>query len=337
MTQRPEISIARRPLHRYTAVVLLGMLVAISGACASRVKLDAPKVSKEEEKEAVEALGTEMLLDLVEQKKRLVDIEYRLTKAVARQCGTMRRPHAGVLVGTRSSFDDAEIRPLAEDVLTDSEELTILHLVPGGPFARAGFELGDHILALDGGSVRSEADLTKFLLESATRRSVEVTFSRGTSAEQEASVTLEPTCPIRLGLASDALLIPWQTERLLVRMPLGLLRFAKDDSTLAVAAAHQIAHALFDLPDDDALKAEKRADRNGLRLAAAAGYDIQAAASYWEEVAIEYPVLIGEAGPRWRPLAWKQGRRAGYDELWHPDIARRMESIRAIAAEYAAK
>ncbi len=106
-----------------------------------------------------------------------------------------------------------------------------------------------------------------------------------------------------------------------------------------IGVGHVAPHTLYDKPDDDALDAERRADRIGLRLADAAGFDISGAVAYWEEIAMEHPVLIGEADPSWRPLAWEQPMKAAQNQtleqpsLPHPEIARRMSEIRRVVAE----
>ncbi len=147
---------------------------------------------------------------------------------------------------------------------------------------------------------------------------------------REAQMPLEMTCPIRYALATSPLIVPWQRKRLVITIPLGLVRYAKDDAKLAIAMAHQMAHALFDRPRDDAIGAETRADYLGLQLASKAGYDVGSAIEYWEDVAMEYPSLISEASARWRPLSWGQRGEIEYNELPHADIARRLNSIRRI-------
>ncbi len=314
----------------------LAMFPAIAVAwilwgCASPSALDAPVVSSEEREAAVEAMTSDILKSRVEYRKRMLDIEYRLAKLVASRCGEMRRPHPGVLLTTLEGFGAKDAGGLALDRLEDSPEpLTIVYVVPGGSFDRGGLRKGDQILAIDDVSVSSPEDVSKLMLSSADRRSARVKIRRTGFPAFEAWVPLVSTCPIRLLLTADALILSWQTERLVLSIPIGLVRHVSDDATLAVVIAHQFAHTLFDQPTDDALTAEMRADRIGLKMAAAAGYEIGGAVDYWEAVAMEYPSLIGEAPSQWRPLAWSQ------DDGWiqisrsHPEIARRLQAIRSI-------
>jgi len=258
-----------------------------------------------------------------------MDIEYRLTRSAAARCGEISRPHAGVLLAMPDPTSGREAGSVASDAPT------IVYVVPGGSFDRAGLRAGDGLVALDGEPVRSSADVLTLMLSSGTRRSVRVTARRGDAPDLELDVPLEPACPIRLGLATSALLIPWQTQRLLLSIPIGLTHHVDDDATLATVVAHQMAHALYDKPDDDAITAEQRADRIGLEMAAAAGYEILGAPAYWEDVAAEYPVLIGDAPPGWRPLAWTQDQRIDRSGLPHPEIARRLGPLRAAIDEIA--
>jgi predicted Zn-dependent protease len=112
----------------------------------------------------------------------------------------------------------------------------------------------------------------------------------------------------------------------LIAIPLGLLKYATDDATLAIAMAHQLAHALSDRPGEDPFDSEVRADSLGIRIAAAAGFEVSVATAYWEGVAAEYPSLIDRER---RGAARNRRSPTPYEMLAHGDIARRLEGIRS--------
>jgi hypothetical protein len=239
--------------------------------CVTPAHLGAPNVSPGEQDAATGEMTSKMLLDLVGHRKRILDIEYQLARITAPKCGTMRRPHPGILVTDRKSNAGTNVDGVAFDMKIQSEKLTILYVSPGGSFDRGGLLIGDEILALDDEPTRSAKDIRNLMLSSGTRESVRVKVRRDPGGTFETRIQLDMTCPVRFRLIASPLIIPLQADRLLVSIPLGLVERVRDDSTLAVVIAHQVAHTLFDKADDDALGAEMRADRIGIRMAAAAG------------------------------------------------------------------
>ena len=266
-----------------------------------------------------------MLDELLEARKRLLDIEYRLSGHVAARCGDFQRPQAGALFATRESFRGERMQAIAADALGTAQRPTIVHLVPGGSFARAGLQAGDILLALDDVPIATTTEFSQFML-AAQRATVRVTYQRGEATPTVAEVALDPACPIQVGFSAGALIVPWQAERLVVVVPLGLLRTHEDDDLVAVVIAHQYAHSLYDQRGDDALTAERRADRMGLQIAHATGYDVTRAVAYWEDVAMEYPLAIRGTPRSWRTFIWESQHRL--TTTLHPEIAKRLPAIR---------
>ena len=91
-------------------------------------------------------------------------------------------------------------------------------------------------------------------------------------------------------------------------MTTSMLAFVRDDSELAVVLGHELAHNILrhpvirdeeGVPDEGLLRAlglkknriwrsEEQADRLGLRLMAAAGYDLAAAIPFWRRYLGKY-------------------------------------------------
>jgi len=285
-----------------------------------------PPMTPTEISEEVEEIGGEMIDELVAARARIQDIEFRLLRAASPLCGQWNRPYVGVLVTEKGSFKERKIREVAGDVLLTSEAVTIVHVARGGSFDRSGLRAGDELISIAGEQIESADDLMKRVLELEVKSTVVVRYRRDGILEGSAMVRMDPACPVRFVYATSPLIVPWQVERVLVAIPLGLLKYATDDATLAVAMAHQLAHALFDKPGDDPLDSEKRADSMGIRIAAAAGFDASVATAYWEGVAAEYPTLIHRESPGTAAI---YGLETRYEMLAHGDIARRLEGIRS--------
>ena len=314
---------------RVLCVTLLIGFATSLGCASDGDPLATPDTSGDERDDATASMGNALLDELLESRTRLLNIEYRLSRHLSRQCGGFSRPHPGALFTTRDSFV-GDTRDIAADRLNATERPTVVHVVPGGSFDRAGIEAGDALLALDGEAIDSTAEVSAFMLASGTRQSVQMTYQRGAAKPVVRKVMLDSTCPIRVGFSAGALIVPWQDERLVVVVPLGLLRVSNDDDLLALVVAHQYAHSLYDRREDDALTAERRADRLGLEIAHGAGFDISGAVAYWEDVAMEYPLAIRGTPARWSTFAWEYDRPRFV--VPHPEIAKRIPAIRETVA-----
>jgi membrane-associated protease RseP (regulator of RpoE activity) len=310
---------------------------ALAGTLSCVAPVAPPEVTLAELDESLEDLGTEMIEDLVEQRGRLLEMEYRLTTTAAPLCGESNRAHAGVLFTQAESFDES-VRDVASEALLIGDGIAIVAVVDGGPFARAGIRTGDQLIRFNGKPVKSPDDFMNKLLKVEAGARVGIAIHRDGMPHPLIHVRMKPSCPVRFAFSPNSWIIPWQDQRVIITVPLGLLKFAPSDDVLAVALSHQLGHALFDKANDEALQSETRADTMGLRIAGFAGYDIDVAPKYWEDVAAEYPELIEPAGKYWRPLAWEHSTRARrYAQPPHPDIARRMEPLRQEIARAKAK
>jgi hypothetical protein len=313
----------------------MGVLIALVG-CGGAQPVRPPDVTKAEARTSIQRVGAEELIELVEARAEIKNLEYTLTTHAAKYCGELTRPRAGVLLADPKKFADRDLENIARERLSLGDAPTVVHLVSGGPFERAGLRTGDELLSVDDEELETSGDFAQLLLESGERTAIRVRFRRN-GAEHELRVPLAPACPITFGLATSAMLVPWQHEKLAIAVPLGLVRWSQSDDELAVLTAHQLAHALFDRPDEPELESEARADRLGLIIASGAGYDVSDAASHWERIAHEYPWLI---------LPKQEARRTatGHSTWWiafnkypHHGIGDRMPAIRALASELAAR
>ncbi|MCP5042896.1 MAG: PDZ domain-containing protein [bacterium] len=303
-------------------------ILACLGACASRPVPPALPAAELEESE--DELARVRVQALVEDRGRLLDLEYALATSVAHRCGTLARPHAGVLLTRAEAFEDDELRDSLVEDFAPGRQTTVVYVVPGGPFGRAGIAAGDQLLAVDGDELGSPGDFIELMHATHERSSIEALIGRG-DTRKTLTVELESACPVMTSISADHRLVTSQPNRLHISIPLGVLRLIDDRDTLAVILAHEMAHALFGRDDHSWARQEKLADRDGLLLAARAGFDPAGAVAYWELVAIEYPWLISEAARE------RGSTRDGFKGYTHYGIGARLPDIRATVEDIQAQ
>lgn len=213
----------------------------------------------------------------------------------------------------------------------------VLSVVAGSPASEAQLAAGDVLLAVNGQALplstdpRASRDQVRLRLETALRGGpAELRIDRS-GAEHILTLVARHGCPARIRLARSA-----QSKAVVdgeeVVVTTGLLAEVASDDELAVVIGHEIAHLV--LRHAERLKrqgvprgawrewgrnaarvmaTEEEADRLGLKLAAAAGYDPAAAIPFWRRFYARHD------GPRLFRT--------------HPDLAMRERLIRQTLAE----
>jgi Zn-dependent protease with chaperone function len=193
----------------------------------------------------------------------------------------------------------------------------ILTVLAGTPAARAGLVAGDVLLAVNGRSLptgesiaaepkrekwRRLADESEAELETALRSGPADLRVLRAGRELKLRLGSVPACLGRVRLARSTQVNAFATGRSVV-MTVAMLRFLKSDDELAVVLGHELAHNIFGHPAirteegilrglgikvGAAWKREEVADRFGLRLMAAAGYDLDSAIPFWRRYLRKY-------------------------------------------------
>jgi membrane-associated protease RseP (regulator of RpoE activity) len=299
-------------------------LAMVGLACAARPL--PPEMNKQEIAVSVSDGAIKTIDDMVSERKRIHQIEYVLSTATAKRCGPLARPQSGVMLSKADSFEDQALRTAVRREFSLADNLGVIYVLPDSGFERAGVVPGDQLLEVDGAKIGSADAFLRLMLAEADRSSIEVLVSRG-GRKFRADVPLDAGCPVKFTQGLHHRLTTSQYSKLLVEVPTGVLGFIDNDNTLAVVMAHQLAHALFDNDAKSWSEQEARADRIGLQIAGAAGYDVSGAVEYWEAVAMEYPWLIVESA-REPGALWE-----GYINYSHFGIGNRIAAIRETAAK----
>ncbi|MBK6708603.1 MAG: M48 family metalloprotease [Sphingomonadales bacterium] len=238
--------------------------------------------------------------DLVAKDLRLATIGYHLASGSAAYCRNRWRNPGWVLHDERQ-YPDLGV---ARRAFTFRQPVSIAALVEGGPAKRAGLAAGDGLFGADGNVVwygpapkthQPSSDRIDGLREEFATRLSEgrpVAFKFDTATGRR-DILLDPpeVCAsdfwVDVRAKRDA---GADGER--VRVTSGLVDYVLDDDELAAVVAHELAHNLLDhRPRINAAKSgktkvikatEAEADRLSVWLMANAGYDPEAAISFWQ-------------------------------------------------------
>jgi hypothetical protein len=202
----------------------------------------------------------------------------------------------------------------------------VLAVVAGSPAARSGVRAGDVILAANGVQFPSPETLAAERDDKRRRKLIE-----GSEAQLEEQLRLGPVkleilregqkvtlllssvagCEVRARLARSSQANAFADGRYAI-MTTKMLGFIQNDDELAIALAHEIAHNLLRHParlDDEKVPqgilrnfgknasrvraTEEEADRLGMKLLWAAGYNVNAAIPFWRRLYAKYdPIPI---------------------------------------------
>ncbi len=251
---------------------------------------------------------------------RVGAIAYRLALAGRPLC-SQPFPLTGLLFHHLAEYEPAD-RPLVIGRYGLDRGPGVLSVIAGSPAARAGLVAGDVLLAVNGTPFASPAAIAAQRDRDIWRKQVEATelqledqLRTGPARlsllreGRETALTLDstPACLGRVRLARSRQVNAFANGRYVV-MTTAMLDFLRSDDELAVVLGHELSHNILRHPallDEQGVpkkglmrsfgknasrvwKTEAEADRFGIRLMAAAGYDVQAAIPFWRRYLGKY-------------------------------------------------
>jgi beta-barrel assembly-enhancing protease len=265
---------------------------------------------------------------LVEQDLRLASIGYRLAAANRAYCPVLAR-NPGWVIHDIAQYPDAEV---AKAAFNSVDPISIAAVVANGPAAIAGLVANDGLLAISGQILdwsnqelkratydRLAATKEKIAGQLSAATILTVTVNRG---GVQKNVTLSPpeicASDFQIDTAGG---INAGADGRMVSISIDLALFADAETDLAAIAAHELAHnllqhrarldaakisrgikGLFGKNKNAILKTEIEADQLSIWLLRNAGYDPQAAISFWQRYAKKHGAGIFTAGTH---LRWK--------------------------------
>jgi hypothetical protein len=243
---------------------------------------------------------------------RVLRVGYRIGVGARRFCSDSY-PLTGMLLHHLADYERRDQAAVIAEFGLDRGP-SVLAVVEGSPAAEAGLLAGDLLLSVNGSSFASPLRVAEIRDEARRRMAVEATEAQletqlrlGAVTLQisrkgrEFSVRLSPRsgCPVRVRLAPSPRLNAFAIRGYAI-VTTRLLAAIRSDDELAIALGHEIAHNVLKhmdrleemgVPSSGMLRrigknaalvraTEAEADRLGLKLAWAAGYDPSAAIPY---------------------------------------------------------
>jgi hypothetical protein len=242
-------------------------------------------------------------------------VAYRLALAGSALCPE-RFPLTGLLYHHLAEYEPADRRLMTARYGLDRGP-GVLTVMAGTPAERAGLVAGDVLLAVNGrplptgASVAAEPKREKWRrLADEAEDEIETALRQGPAdlrvLREGREIPLRlgsiPACLGRVRLARSTQVNAFATGRSVV-MTVAMLGFLRNDDELAVVLGHELSHNIFHhrairseegilrglgIKPSAVWKREEAADRFGLRLMAAAGYDLDAAIPFWRRYLGKY-------------------------------------------------
>lgn len=238
---------------------------------------------------------------------RVASLFLRLARAATPYC---RRsgPQTGMVLHDLAQYAPSA-RPDAVRLFGLGDRVGVLAVVAGGPAAKAGLEAGDTIVAIDGAALppsttRDARDRIERALDAAP---AEIGILRAGASidvrlegERDCAAHVQVVPSVRYDARANAELVSITTAT---------VELAQDDDELAFLLAHELAH-LARGGDPD----ENEADRLGVRIMAAAGFDPRKA-----------PIILAR-------IAHARGQESRID-MSHPMLRKRLAVLRQLTAD----
>ena len=304
-----------------------GVVFCTLVACApitQRVRVDNAAAAVEAQKQRQTALEA-----YVDEQKRLLRVSYPLLTKGADLCGNDLRYTTGMVLANSTSLLGMDFKETAASTYKLSDKVQALYVIPGSSAEQAGVRAGDTLTLVNDWSVPTETEAVRQTLEQIQTRTkngepVRIDIIRN-SRGQSLLLTPDRACayPVVLGDGDEVNAYADGNKVVIQR---GMMRFASNDTELALVISHEIAHnsmshvrakmtnytlgtildiaaqVLFRVPTQGLFgnlggnafsqDFESEADYVGLYIMAQSGGDINNAPAFWRRMAALSPGAI---------------------------------------------
>ncbi len=302
--------------------VFLGLLFGCAAPTTRQSSLDPELVKLEEQKQLQLAIKKDREYD-----ERLQRVAWPLLQASAPLCEGNTVPRLGFQITNVQAYAK-NYQDAARVVLGVDDRLKVIGVTPGSPAERAGIEIGDILLSMNGEVLPiGKKGIKKYagLASDAIAAGPDVSFVLLRDGEESSiSVTGEVVCRFAAQyLTSDEINAFADGNGIYVTR--GMMRFAQSDQQLSLVVAHELAHnsqehikakmknywigAIFDIAAAAygantqgafgkmaagaySQEFEAEADYVGLYMLAYADIELTGVADFWREMGIEHPGSI---------------------------------------------
>ncbi len=224
--------------------------------------------------------------------RRLGAAAFPILRAARAFCGENTRPYYGL--SAAKSFGEVSYNDFAfEEPRSRDHRLKVLYTVPYSPARSADLRSGDAILSVNG--LRPEKKGSRVLFEAMAQTGSDPIWLLTKRGETKRMVRLDPVeiCDVPVVLAGAPGVLAWSSGGT-VKVSKGMLRFAKNETELALVIAHELSHVILRHAGSNfgvgAAKLESDADYMGLYLMARAGYHPQTGLALFRRMAV-YPEI----------------------------------------------
>lgn len=275
---------------------------------------------------------------LQREQAELAAINFRLTTANDALCGA-HAPQTGMVVQDWLQYSP-DIRMEAAHFFNLEQGPSIMVVVPESPAARAGLEVADILVAINGKAVHADPLAGTGHERSASyagmrllAERLDAAFSKGPAviSVKRGDAILDLAITPRSGCASRAeLLLSGRrnsyADGTSATITTAMTEYARDADELAVVLSHETAHNILrhrfagkpgqaDAGSSTARsrKAEREADYLGLYMMARAGYDIRKAPAFWARFGKDHGLgmFAAPTHPGWAKRARQAQATAG--------------------------
>lgn len=220
--------------------VLLCLLVIACAPTTQRVRVDNQATQIEARKQRQVALQAYM-----DDQRRLMRVSYPLLTKGADLCGEDLRYTTGLALANSATLLGEDFRESAQAGYQLNDEVKAVYVIPGSGADKAGIRSGDTIRyigdwSLPAGQNAVRQSLEQLQVQTQTGKAVRVDVVRN-GRGQSLLITPDKSCayPVVLGDGDE---VNAYADGKQVVIQRGMMRFATNDTELALVISHEIAH-----------------------------------------------------------------------------------------------